>query len=378
MGPRITEQDVIDALISCKGVRAKAAAKLGTCSQVLQKRINALKAKGIDVPESSYDPGQQSRLRYGEVPRSRPPPEISIPKMPDGKIDIQDLIDRRKKEFKRIDESKRKQKLIPIKVSSNKPIAVCLFGDPHVDDPGTDLSQLQRDMTIVKKTPGMYAGSIGDVQNNWVGRLARLYGDQETTAHQAWQLVEWFVSEMTGKWLFMVQGNHDHWSGSGDPIRWMQRQSKVNLVGDHAVRLALRFPNKQEVRIVARHDFPGNSIWNPSHGQLRAAQLTHHDHVLVSGHKHTGGYQLLRVPSTGLLTHCLQLGSYKIHDSYADQLGLPSRLISPSATVIVDPSANELGLVRVEHDTEAAADWLTWRRSRKQGEGRLGCVYASA
>jgi hypothetical protein len=73
---------------------------------------------------------------------------------------------------------------------------------------------------------------------------------------------------------------------------------------------------------------------------------------------------MMRVPATGLLTHCLQLGSYKIHDSYADALGLPSRLISPSATVIIDPLAGELGLVRVEHDIEAAADWLTWRRER--------------
>jgi hypothetical protein len=61
----------------------------------------------------------------------------------------------------------------------------------------------------------------------------------------------------------------------------------------------------------------------------------------------------------------LQLGSYKIHDSYADALGLPPSMIAPSCTVILDPQASELGLVRVEHDIEAAADYLTWLRKRR-------------
>jgi hypothetical protein len=106
-------------------------------------------------------------------------------------------------------------------------------------------------------------------------------------------------------------------------------------------------------------------MWNPNHGQLRAAKLTHHDHVIVSGHKHTGGYQLLRIAATGQLAHLLQLGSYKMHDSYADALGLPPAMIAPSCTVILDPMGGELGLVRVEHDIEAAADYLTWLRKRR-------------
>lgn len=363
---KVSDQEVVAALKAANGVRAEAARKLGLSTQSLHARISRLRSVGIPVPKSGYDPARTAREEKGEhFPRPPPSePELDFPKLPDGKLDVNTLIERRKEEFKRKDDAHQARKLIPVKVKTTQPIAICLFGDPHVDDSGTDLGALQRDMEVIKATDGMYAGCIGDVQNNWIGRLARLYGEQETTASQSWQLVEWFVQDLTGKWLFMVQGNHDHWAGTGDPLRWIQRQSKVSLTGDHTVRLALRFPNGQEVRIVARHDFPGNSMWNPSHGQLRAAHLTYHDHVLVSGHKHTGGYQMFRVPATGLLAHCLQLGSYKIHDAYADALGLVPRLISPSATVIIDPLACELGLVRVEHDIEAAADWLTWRRKR--------------
>lgn len=364
---KASDLEIVAALQSANGIRAEAARRLGMSTQALSSRINRLKSSGIEVPKSSYDPALLARERAGEPPPRKSKPiedEVEFPVLPDGKIDIDVLINRRKEEFARKEEAYKARKLIPIKVKSNEPIAVCLFGDPHVDDSGTDLGKLQYDMKVIKETDGMYAGCIGDVQNNWVGRLSHLWKEQETTAGQAWQLVEWFIEDLMGKWLFMVQGNHDHWSGSGDPIRWIQRLSKVNVTGEHTVRLALRFPNGQEVRITARHDFPGNSMWNPSHGQLKAAMLTHHDHLLVSGHKHTGGYQMFRAKGTGLLTHCLQLGAYKRYDDYAEQLNLPDQMISPSATVILDPEAGELGLVRVEHDIDAAADWLTWRRSK--------------
>lgn len=365
---KVTDDQIIAALRESGGIRAVAARKLGISTNVLLGRINKLIGAGVAVPESSYDPARMQQERFG-APTAEPPKKLSsieVPKLPSGKIDIRELIERRKSAFARKDEAAQARKLIPVRVKSTEPIGITLLGDPHVDDDSTDLGQLEHDIRTIQKTDGLFAACVGDLQNNWVGRLAKLYAEQETTAAQAWQLVEWFVGELAGHWLFMVQGNHDHWAGSGDPLRWIQRQAGVGLTGDHTVRVALRFPNGVEVRIAARHDWPGNSMWNPSHGQLRAASLTHHDHIIVSGHKHTGGYQLLRIPATGMLAHLLQLGSYKIHDAYADQLGLPSRLISPSATAIIDPQAGELGLVRIEHDIDAAADYLTWLRRKRR------------
>jgi len=365
---KVSDEEVIAAIRAAKGIRVDAARKLGINVRSVQARIDRLIADGIEVPSSTYDPARSARMKRGDVVRESQDKaaQIEFPKLPSGKIDVTELIERRKAAFARKDEAVQARKLIPVKVRSSEPIGVTLLGDPHVDDDGTDLGQLERDIRVIQKTDGLFAACIGDIQNNWVGRLAKLYGEQETTASQAWQLVEWFVEELSGHWLFMVQGNHDHWSGSGDPLRWIQRQAGVSLTGDHTVRVALRFGNGVEVRVAARHDWPGNSMWNPSHGQLRAAALTHHDHIIVSGHKHTGGYQMLRIPSTGMLAHLLQLGSYKIHDAYADALGLPSRLIAPSATAIIDPTASELGQVRIEHDIEAAADYLTWLRKRRR------------
>jgi hypothetical protein len=361
---KATDKEILAALGQVNGQRAAAARMLGMSSRSLMNRLDSMRGRGIAVPPSGYNPATAAHRAAGAEVRPAKLETVEIPRLPDGSIDIGDLIERRKSAFNRRDEAARARKIIPVKVRSRAPIGIVLLGDPHVDDDGTDLGRLELDIAAIRRTDGMFAACVGDLQNNWVGRLARLYGSQETTAEQAWQLVEWFVRELRHDWLFMVQGNHDHWSGAGDPLRWIQRQASVSLTGDHTVRIALSFPNGVEIRLAARHDWPGNSMWNPSHGQLRAARLTHHDDIIVSGHKHTGGYQLIRNIATGRLAHLLQLGSYKTHDSYADTLGLPMQMISPSAAVIIDPMGGDGGTVRVEHDIDAAADLLTWMRER--------------
>ena len=37
---------------------------------------------------------------------------------------------------------------------------------------------------------------VGDITNNWVGRLMKKYADQETTRKQAIKLIEWFLKDV--------------------------------------------------------------------------------------------------------------------------------------------------------------------------------------
>ncbi len=45
-------------------------------------------------------------------------------------------------------------------------------------------------MEFVRSTPHTYALNIGDLSNNWIGHLQRLYAHQHTTDDEAIKLVE--------------------------------------------------------------------------------------------------------------------------------------------------------------------------------------------
>ena len=180
----------------------------------------------------------------------------------------------------------------------------------------------------------MFGGNIGDNQNNWVGRLARLYGEQSTSAKESWRLTEYFISKV--QWLYLVGGNHDAWSGAGDPLEWIVSQ-QAGLYNNNGVRMNLIFPNKKEVRINARHTFAGHSMWNTAHGLSKAIQMGWRDHVLTAGHTHVSGYQVLKDPASGIISHAIRIASYKEMDRYAEEKGLPDQNIFKCPVTIIDP-----------------------------------------
>lgn len=288
-------------------------------------------------------------------------PEYKITPPISEDIDTDELVERRKAEFTRRQNYEESRKLIKVKIKIPGPIGILFFGDPHVDDPGCDIAAIEKHTELVNQTQGLFAANVGDATNNWVGRLSRLYAEQETTATQAWQLCEWFVKRCA--WLFIVAGNHDAWSGAGDPLIWISRQAKA-MYESSSVRIALNFPQNRKVTINCSHDFKGHSQWNPAHGSMKAAQMGFRDHILVNGHRHKSGYGILKDPATGTINHCIQVASYKVYDTYAKKMGLVDQHISPCAVTIIRPDADATGLVQVFFDPELAADYLTFLRKK--------------
>jgi hypothetical protein len=334
----------------------------------LQRRLAAFSRHGT-VAAAARELGinrstLQHSLYVAENRNTRTQKPFETNPLPDELPTAEELRLRRRKEWQRKDASERARRLVEVKVGIDGPIGIVHFGDPHVDDPGTDIEALETHVNLVNKTEGLFGANVGDLQNNWVGRLARLWGEQSTSAAEAWVLTEWLVQSV--HWLYLVGGNHDLWSGAGDPIKWMQKQ--VGVHDSWGARLALKFPNGKEVRVNCRHDFAGHSMWNTAHGPAKAVQMGWRDHVLTCGHKHTSGYQLLKDPATGLISHALRVAGYKIHDRYAKELGLPNQNITPASTTIIDPQYedDDPRLVTVIHDVEEAAEFLTFKRKRKK------------
>ena len=354
-------QRVIIDTVATHKTRIDAAAELGISTRALRRHMVVIEA-----------------LRNGPI--VKPPKDpLKFSPVPGPDLPVAELWDRRQEGYDLKHAHEEAAKLRKVEVKIDGPIGILHFGDPHIDDDGTDLGALQRDCEAVRSTEGLFGANIGDTTNNWVGRLSRLYGEQSTTAGQAWKLAEYFLHFCPGQdpwdmklperrallknWLYLIGGNHDAWSGAGDPLKWMLKQADASYERSQ-VRLELRFPNGRHCRINARHDFRGTSQWNPAHGSMKACQMGFHDHILVNGHKHRSGYGLIKDPMRGTISHCIQVASYKVHDRYAKDSGFIDQHISPAVVTIINPMAEERGLVTVFHDTEAAVDFLTFLRSR--------------
>ncbi len=273
---------------------------------------------------------------------------------------IEDLIARRTAAFARRHEAREAAEIRDVSVRIDGAYGILHMGDPHVDDDGCDWPTLQRHLALIDATEGLFAANVGDLSNNWIGRLARLYGSQGTTAADAWRMVEWLVKRV--RWLYLIGGNHDAWSGAADPIKWFAGQAGVAYQW-HGMRLALRSPCGGVVRVNARHDFAGASTWNGAHAPAKAARMGWaRDHIYTCGHRHMAAHNTLFFNNGEHVAHAVRVGAYKIHDDFADSKGFPKENM-PSACTIINPAARDAaGLVTVFWDVEEAASYLRYLR----------------
>ena len=138
-------------------------------------------------------------------------------------------------------------------MNTDEPIGLLWLGDPHIDDNHCDWDALREHLDIINNYDGVYGCSLGDQQNNWVGRLGRLYGEQDTSHKTAWKLVEWLIQEMNP--MILIGGNHDMWSGAGDPLKWIAESHTV--FENWEARIALKFPNNVSARSLSRMTWLG-------------------------------------------------------------------------------------------------------------------------
>lgn len=325
-------------------------------------------ARALGVPESTLR-GWLAKSSNTTVSMSKPivsKPAMSAKPTPSGELPIEILLQRRASDFTRRNNAHESNRVKEINVRISGPFGILVYGDPHLDDDGCDIPLIMHQVDLVRNHPAIYAATVGDFQNNWVGRLGRLYGEQGTTTSESWRLTEWFIQNQD--WLFIVRGNHDSaFVGAHDPLDWIIRNADVPADREADVKLRLCLPDDRgAVTIHARHDFPGRSSWNLTHGQGKAAKITSTDSdVLLSGHRHCWGYHSEERPD-GSIWHAIQVGSYKRMDSYAVGLGVPETVHGHSCLLIIDPEKprGSPGRVTVHWDVDEGASFLTYLRQR--------------
>jgi hypothetical protein len=345
----------LNAIIQHGGRRAAARA-LGINKNTIDQAVHGVEQKalsaGVDLKNARSIPRQPSA-------------ELDIPRAPDPNESIEDLIARKSAAYERLHKLHEFEKLLQIGVKTAGPVVIAAIGDPHVDDDRCDIAQLMDDLTVIGQTPGMFALHLGDITNNWVGRLGRLYAHQSTTAVDAIRLSE-HIMKMAPP-LAVVGGNHDLWNEGMSWLHYCVKQAGVNadMLKAHGARMALNFPGGQSIRIHARHDFPGHSQYNPVHGLAKEHFFGMRDHIAIAGHKHTDAIAARPSPE-GYVYWTARVSGYKLHDDYAKQLNLQEMKMAPAIGFLIDPTSRvQAEQIKPFWDLREAAEVLTWKRARK-------------
>ncbi len=291
---------------------------------------------------------------------------FQAPRLPTKNRSVDEIRAHRRAESLRAREYEEGTKLLPVKIKTPGPVGFMAFGDPHIDNPGSDWNLFEKHLAIAAKRPAyVFAGNIGDIRDNWVGRLTRLFSDHTINSKESWSLAEWVFRDAGVSWAWLIRGNHDEWSGGNDPLDWIARDSGVGVDQSHGARIAFHHPNGAVTRMHARHDFQGNSIFNPLHALKRETLHGYRDHIIVAGHRHTGA-DARDMTGDGLVFTMCRISGYKISDDYARQIGAHAKHLHPAALFIVNPDKPDSDASRVwtAPDIETGVDYLDFLRRR--------------
>lgn len=336
---KITRQQAIDAVLEHGSIRA-AAKVLGVTRSSIQQAMDMENKAGRLPARVQQNP---SRWRPGD-----------------------EIVKARKAEFQRVFASRPGITGNVIHRPDDLPFCLLVFGDEHLDNPGTDLELFEEWCSFLDRAKHITGVSMGDVIDNWKRVLSHLYSQAETTAPESWILFEYYMELHGEHFDASVGGNHDDWSGASDVLGRVMEEHAV-LHRSKSLRWAYRCPGGREIYLTARHSWPGRSLYNEVHGLKRAARFGIRDNILLGGHTHISGETKEKDPVSGKITFCYQVASFKLVDDYADDLGLMDRNTSPAIALVIDPRRADTDpeLVKHFHEPGAGADYLAFLRRRK-------------
>ena len=227
------------------------------------------------------------------------------------------------------------------------PVCLVFMADQHFGNAGTDYRRAFGEAELVRDTPGMYAVTVGDLLDQFlIGRLRQARDNAPFEQRKEWALVRRYIRVLSTKLVAAVSGNHDGWSvmlSNIDYFRDVLRDLAPNVLYDSDdCTFTLRVGDSEKlVRI--RHKWSGSSIWNPTHGQERAARFDHGPDLLVGAHTHTCGVArgFNNAGHSGL---AIQVGTYKsLHDDYASREGFIRANQSTAIAVICTEDGELVG-----------------------------------
>lgn len=263
-----------------------------------------------------------------------------------------------------------------VTMPDDQPFLIIAIGDPHLDNPGTDLDLFEKWIEPLNRGAGVYGFALGDWTDNWVGFLKMLYKDSENTEHDALVLLDHYLEQTAPDLIGSVSGNHDEWSAYLN--RRMEHLEVLHR--QHGILMEIVTPSREyPITLCARHRWKGHSSWNPAHGALKGATI-YRDHIILGGDYHVSGEGIHKDAKTGQFSHYYQVASFKLFDDYVDAKQFTDHHASPAVAVLVDPSkpATDPSMVKSFYDIEDALTVLDALRSDRHEKSQKSSGKVSA
>jgi hypothetical protein len=231
------------------------------------------------------------------------------------------------------------------------PYGLMFFGDPHIDDDGCDIEHLAYCLDWANNRERIHAANMGDLTNNWVGRLARLYAHQHTTDDEGEELLRWLVSATP--WLWIILGNHDKWG----PLATSVCRSTGVLGVSHGGKFNI-WSGDHLVRVDCRHTHKGFSQFAPNFAQVKQNYRGSDCDIIIGAHTHTSGVTQIRNGVADQVSLCIRVGAFKNFDDYADANNYEDESLGPVCLVVVRPDIEGSDRCVAFHDLEAGEMFL--------------------
>lgn len=287
----------------------------------------------------------RSRYRNSDPLLRPPPPCISTGVMAAGELPDEDEVYAQAiagwEETRKLEERRNSQVLeFPY-----GPVAFVWMADQHLGGKGVDYPRAFAEAEIVQATPGMFAGTVGDLLDAFIiDRLLKIRLGEVFSIPEEFALVRRYLRILGSKLKISIGGNHDFWFNwlTGiDYFREVLADITPGVIYDtDDCRVALRV-GEAEFRGRIRHKWRGQSIYNPTHGAERAAKWDQDFEWAVGAHTHACGVArgFTAGGESGIAVQC---GSYKVVDDYARRMGFPMPNKSTAVTIVFDEETHSM------------------------------------
>ena len=220
----------------------------------------------------------------------------------------------------------------------NRPFAIALLSDIHGGGK-TDYEKLESDLEIIRATEDMYVGNLGDNTDNFVvSKLQSIQREQPTTFDMEFRFLEWLIDMVKDSLVFWVSGNHDNWTKKVSGFDFIRHSlSNVPCLYDpHEIRFTLKWGDNEQ-RWMVRHKWRNSSIFNPTHPiEVGWERVGYNFDVGCGGHTHIATLcrEFIR---EGAKRYAVLLGTYKIRDNFAREIGFAKNYGSGSGAFVYHP-----------------------------------------